>query len=331
MKTAVVIGSNSFSGADFVDLLLEETDFCVVGISRSPEKGPLYLPYLGHAGLSRFTFHQVDMNRAMPELLAILADLRPSYVVNFAALTEVAASWQDSGQWFATNAVAVANLTSWLRGKDWLEKYVQISTPEVYGSCEGRVLEDARFDPSTPYAASKAAADLMVASLVKTWAFPAVTIRATNVYGAHQQLYKIIPRTAIYLRRGEQIELHGGGKAVKSFIHIRDVSRGELSAMLEGEPGDVFHLSPDGGGIAIRELVRRTCEMAGRSFEACTRSTAERPGQDKAYVIDSSKARTELGWRPRVGLDEGLKEVIQWVDRHWDAIRKEPLEYVHVP
>ncbi len=331
MKTVAVIGSNSFSGADFVDLLLAETDFRVVGISRSAEKSALYLPYLGGGDLSRFSFHQLDMNREMPELLQLLADLQPAYVVNFAALTEVAASWKDSDQWFATNAVTVAALTSWLRGKDWLEKFVQISTPEVYGSCEGRVMEDAPFDPSTPYAASKAAADLMVASLVKTWAFPAVTIRATNVYGAHQQLYKIIPRTAIYLRRGDTIELHGGGKAVKSFIHIRDVSRGELAAMLEGKPGEVFHLSPEGDGIAIRDLVRRMCETMDRSFDTCTRATEERPGQDKAYVIDCSKARADLGWRPRIGLDEGLREVIQWVARNWDAICQEPLEYVHKP
>src|SRR4029077_17048135 len=132
----------------------------------------------------------------------------------------------------------------------WLKRYVHISSPEVYGTCEGTVKEDAPLNPSTPYAASKASGDLFLWTLVKNFNFPLVMIRATNVYGAHQQLFKIIPRTAIYLKLGKTIELHGGGTAVKSYIHVRDVSQGELLAMEHGRKGEIYHFSPD-CGVAV--------------------------------------------------------------------------------
>ena len=328
VKTVVVIGSNSFSGSDFADHLLGETSYNVVGISRSPEKSALFLPYKKHRDLSRFTFHALDMNRDMPAILSLLDELQPAYIVNFAAQSEVAPSWAHPEQWFATNAVAIAALSNHLKDKTWLERYVHISSPEVYGTCEGTVKEDAPMNPSTPYAASKAAGDFMLFTLVKNYNFPLVMIRATNVYGAHQQLFKIIPRSVIYLKLGKTIELHGGGAAIKSYIHIRDVSRGELAAMERGANGEIYHLSPD-GGIAVRDAVSTICELIGKDFESCTRTVEERLGQDRAYVIDSSKARETLGWAPRIGLREGLNGVTDWVEEYWDAIQSEPLEYVH--
>ncbi|MCX5662602.1 MAG: GDP-mannose 4,6-dehydratase [Planctomycetota bacterium] len=330
MKTVVVIGSNSFSGADFVDLLLGETAYNVVGVSRSPEKGPLFLAYRSRADLSRYKFIQADLNHDMDRLLKTLGELKPAYIVNFAAQSEVAPSWKNPDHWFLTNAVAITRLANFLKDQPWLERYVHISSPEVYGTCEGVVKEDGPLNPSTPYAASKAAGDLSLFTYVKNFKFPMSMIRATNVYGPRQQLFKIIPRSAIYLKLGKVIELHGGGHAVKSYIHIRDVSRGELAAMERGRTGEIYHLSPD-GGVAVRDAVKMMCEALGKTFEAGTKIVAERLGQDKAYVIDSTKARTEFGWRPKISLREGINEVAQWVDKNWDAVKQAPLDYIHKP
>ena len=328
MKTVLVLGSNSFSGADFVDLLLGETDYRVIGVSRSPEKTPLFLAYRGREDLSRFRFYQADLNHDLDCLFELMADVKPAYVVNFAAQSEVGPSWAHPEHWFKTNAVAIAALANFLKDQPWLERYVHISSPEVYGTCEGVVREDAPLNPSTPYAASKAAGDLMLFTLVKNFDFPLVMIRSTNVYGARQQLFKIIPRTAIYLNLGKTVELHGGGQAVKSYIHIRDISRGELAAMEQGRPGEIYHLSPD-SGVAVRDVVRTICDRLGKDFDAATRTVAERVGQDKAYVIDSAKARGELGWRPRISLEQGLGEVADWVQANLEQIQREPLEYEH--
>ena len=329
--TVVVIGSNSFSGSDFIDHLLATTRYRVIGVSRSEEASPLFLPYLRRAERSaRFEFHRLDLNRDMPAIQELLAAEQPRYVVNFAAQSEVAPSWEHPERWFMTNAAAVAALGNFLRDHSWLERYVHISSPEVYGTCEGTVREEAPINPSTPYAASKAAGDLMLFTLVKNFDFPLVMIRATNVYGAHQQLFKIIPRSVIYLKSGRTIELHGGGRAVKSYIHVRDVSRGELAAMESGRPGQIYHLSPD-GGVAVRDLVGRICAAMDKSFEASTSVVAERVGQDRAYVIDSTKARRELGWQPEISLDEGIGGVVKWIGDAWEEIRAEPLEFVYKP
>ena len=170
----------------------------------------------------------------------------------------------------------------------------------------------------------------MLFTLVKNFSFPLVMIRATNVYGAHQQLFKIIPRSAIYLKLMKQIELHGGGQAVKSYIHIRDVSRGELAAMERGRNDEIYHLSPD-HGVKVREVVGMLCKRMGVDFDKATKTAEERLGQDRAYVIDSSNARVELGWRPAISLQSGLDGVVDWVEREWPRIQSEPLAYMHKP
>ncbi len=329
MKKVAVIGSNSFSGADFVDLLLEQGEYEVTGMSRSPEKSDLFLPYKRRRS-PNFRFHQLDLNKDGDKIVDVLDSVKPEYIVNFAAQSEVGPSWENPEHWFQTNAVALSKLTNALRKRDYLKRYVHISSPEVYGTCSGTVLESAPLNPSTPYAASKAAADLMLFTLVKNFNFPLVMIRSTNVYGAHQQLWKIIPRAVINIKSGKKIQLHGGGKAVKSYIHIRDISNGELAAMLYGKDGSIYHLSPD-AGISVRRVVELICSNMDCDFEKIAVAVEERLGQDAAYVIDSTRARTELKWAPKVTIEQGLSAVIDWVNKDWDRIQKESLEYVHQP
>ena len=270
------------------------------------------------------------MNRDSKDILDLLDTFQPAKVVNFAAQSEVGPSWDYPEQWFETNVVSLAKLTNELRKRSYVDRYVHISSPEVYGDCEGKVLESAPLNPSTPYAASKAAADLFLLTLVKNYDFPMVMIRATNVYGACQQPWKIIPRSVIYIKSGKTIELHGGGTAVKSYIHIRDVSKGELAAMNKGRTGEIYHLSPS-RGYAVRDVVKKICELMGPDFNEATISVDERPGQDAAYLVNSTKAAKEFGWSPTVSLEEGLSGVVDWVEDNWLEIRNSPLEYSHQP
>jgi dTDP-glucose 4,6-dehydratase len=328
MATRVaVIGSNSFSGSDFIDLLLDRPGCEVLAISRGAQKSELFLPYLRHR--ERVRFAQLDLNRDRAQIVAELDRFAPSWIVNFAAQSEVAPSWEAPEHWFETNVVALAALTNQLRRRPYLERFVQVSSPEVYGNCQGPVTEAARLTPSTPYAASKAAADLLLATLVKHCDFPLLTVRATNVYGAHQQLWKIVPRAVISIKQGKKIPLHGGGQAVKSFIHVRDVSRGELAIMERGRVGQLYHLSPGHQGYAVRDVVARICRLMGVDFDRSVEPINERLGQDAAYVVDSNRARAELGWQPTVELNQGLAEVIDWIEENWQQIGREPHEYVH--
>lgn len=326
-RKIAVIGSNSFSGSDFVDLLLENKNNDVIGISRSKEKSEIFLPYKRHKH-PNFCFFRLDLNKDWSKIQNLLEKEKPEYIVNFAAQSEVAPSWEHPEHWFETNAVSIARLGNYLKDCKFLKKYVHISSPEVYGSCSGVVKENAPLNPSTPYAASKAAGDLFLFTLVKNFGFPLVMIRSTNVYGAHQQLFKIIPRTVISIKSGKIVGLHGGGKAVKSYIHIRDISRGELSAMEKGKTGEIYHLSPD-KGVSVRDVVTMICRKMKVEFKNAVKVAPERLGQDKAYIIDSSKARKVLNWHPEITLNEGINGVIGWINTNWDKIIKEPHDYIH--
>ena len=327
VRRVAVIGSNSFSGSDFIDLLLEDPQAQVMGISRSPEKSDLFIPY-GHHGQERFEFRKLDLNRDSAEILQALDNFEPEYIINFAAQSEVGPSWNFPEHWFETNTVALAKLIGALRTRDYMKRYVHISSPEVYGTTEGVITESAPLNPSTPYAASKAAADLLIKTFVDQYAFPAITIRSTNVYGAHQQLFKIIPRSFIYIGMDKIIQLHGGGESVKSYIHIRDVSLGELAAMERGRVGELYHFSPK-RGYSIREIVTSIATLSGRRLDEVSEDVGERLGQDASYVISSAKAQQELGWSAKIPLDEGLAEVRQWIQDNSVHIQNEQLEYEH--
>jgi dTDP-glucose 4,6-dehydratase len=327
-KKILVLGANSFSGQDFVDLALDNPAYNVIGVSRSVERGALFLKYKLRSDLSRYRYHQLDMNGDGNALLDLVNQEKPDYIVNFAAQSEVAPSWEHPEHWFQTNTVALAKLVNYLRKESFLKRYLHVSSPEAYGTCVGRVTEETPDNPSTPYAASKAAADMILKVYQKQYGFPLLTVRATNVYGARQQLFKIIPRSVIYIKKGKKISLHGGGVAVKSYIHIRDVSRGELSILEHGKIGERYHISPD-QGIAVRDVVKRICDLQGVSFEDATEVVAERPGQDAAYIIDSAKARSELGWKPTISTDAGIEDTVSWVNQYWSEIQNLPLEYLH--
>ncbi len=326
-RKIVVIGSNSFSGSDFIDILLENSNNNVIGLSRSKEKSALFLPYKKYND-SNFKFYQMDLNVYTQKIIELFDEFEPDYIVNFAAQSEVAPSWEHPEQWFQTNVVSLAKLINALKDRKYIKRFVHISSPEVYGTCNGIVTESCPLNPSTPYAVSKAAADMFLRTIFNNFNFPLVTIRSTNVYGAHQQLFKIIPKSIINIKLGNKIELHGGGNAIKSYIHIRDISRGTLSIMEKGRFGEIYHLSPD-LGISVKNVVKIICNKMHVNFSAVTKSVCERLGQDAAYIIDSSKARKEFNWKPEITIEEGLNETIKWINCNWLSIKGNTHEYEH--
>lgn len=323
-----VIGSNSFSGAHFVDYALAEGRE-VIGMSRSPEPNAVFLPYKSRQN-ANFQFYQLDLNHDLEQLMRVVHEFQPEYVVNFAAQSMVGESWQYPEHWFQTNTVATVKLHDQLRRCEFLKKYVHISTPEVYGSCEGLVQENTNYNASTPYAVSRAAADMSLKTFFDAYDFPVVFTRAANVYGPAQQLYRIIPRAILYFMLGKKLQLHGGGHSVRSFIHIRDVADGTLRVAQMGNPGEIYHLSTT-RNISIRSLVQMIAEQMELSFEDNIEDVGERLGKDAAYLLDSTKSRETLGWKDQISLEQGIEETIAWVRDNLEEIRKQPFDYIHKP
>jgi len=324
----IVLGSNSFSGAHFVKSALER-QFEVFGISRSREPDPVFLPYHEvEQHKKKFHFFQYDLNYDVDAIIAVINDIKPEYIVNFAAQGMVAQSWEAPDQWFMTNFVSAVKLHQGLINSSFLKKFVQVSTPEVYGNCQGNVVETIQYNPSTPYAVSKAAADMSLMSFFRQYGFPVVFTRSANVYGPCQQLYRIIPKAVLCFLKKETIELHGGGNSVRAFIHIGDVVEGTFRAMLSEKNGQIYHFATD-EYISIKELVKFISKKLYVPFNQYVKKARERPGKDDAYFLDCAKAGNELGWKSRISLDRGLDETIAWVKNHFDILKDIPCEYTH--
>jgi dTDP-glucose 4,6-dehydratase len=321
----IVIGSNSFSGASFVPSAID-AGFEVIGISRSEEPNPVFLPYKYSGG--DIEFHQLDLNHDLDKIMALINTKKPEYVVNFSAQSMVAQSWDHPDHWFKTNVVSTIQFHDQLRHCDFLKKYVHISTPEVYGSCEGYIKESNSYYPSTPYAVSRAAADMSLHTFFNSYQFPVVFTRAANVYGPGQQLYRIIPRTILFIKMGKRLQLHGGGTSERSFIHMQDVSDATLRTMKEGSSGEIFHIATN-DSITIRSLVELICDLMGVRFEDYVDVAEERLGKDSAYLLDSSKVRNTLDWKDQVSLKEGVLSVLQWIEKNLDVLKQQPFDYIH--
>ncbi|MGE3303643.1 MAG: GDP-mannose 4,6-dehydratase [Hyphomonadaceae bacterium] len=325
----LVLGSNSFSGASFCDFLAAK-GYDVLATSRSGEPHEALLPYKWAKRDGKVRFQQIDLNHDLDALDALMKAERPSHVVNFAAQSMVGESWLNPDHWMMTNVVSTVRLHERLRRLDFLDRYVHVTTPEVYGSTEGWVKENCPFNPSTPYAVSRAAGDMSLKTYFQTYQFPVVFTRAANVYGPGQQLYRIIPRTILAAMTGQKLRLDGGGKSVRVFIHMTDVSDATLRIALKGELGETYHIS----GyelVSIRQLVELILASLGKRFEECVEIGPERPGKDTAYQLDSVKLRMALAWQDKINLEQGVADVAAWAARFKEALAILPSKYEHKP
>lgn len=328
---SLIIGSNSFSGASFCKHLLEN-GAQVIGVSRSPEYQSVFLPYkwLDENQQSNFRFTSIDLNKDLGQLKNLLDEYKPTHIYNFAAQSMVGESWKHPEHWMQTNVVSLVKLQELLRNLDFLEKYIHVTTPEVYGSTDGWISENTPFNPTTPYAVSRAAGDMSLKSYFSAYDFPVVFTRAANVYGPGQQLYRIIPRTILFLLLDKKLQLHGGGVSTRSFIHMNDVSTATLNIGVKGTPGDTYHISTQ-EIITIRELVQKICQKLNKNFDESVEITGERLGKDAAYWLNSHKIRSELNWADQISLDKGIDDCINWVQSNLNLLKQLPMDYVHKP
>lgn len=328
-KKFLVLGSNSFSGATFIGQIISQ-GYDVLAGSRSQEPHAAFLPYKWGQQASKVRFQAVDINSDLDVLDELMRREQPTHVVNFAAQSMVAESWNNPDHWMMTNVVSTIRLHDRLRRYSFLERYVHVTTPEVYGSNSGWITEDAPFNPSTPYAVSRAAADMSLRTYFVQFGFPVVFTRAANVYGPGQQLYRIIPRTILSAMTGAKLQLHGGGVSTRSFIHMKDVADATLKVALQGRNGETYHVSTN-RMISVRELVAMILTRLGKDFASTVEIVGERPGKDTAYMLDSSKLRSELSWADLIPLEQGIDETVAWAQKFRDDLIRVPWNYEHKP
>jgi len=323
----LVLGANSFSGASFCEYLIQN-GHDVIATSRSDQPHAAFLPYLWQSHKGCLRFNKIDINHDLVTFEQLLHHEKPTHIVNFAAQSMVAESWLYPDHWMMTNVVSTTRLYDVLRRYERLERYVHVTTPEVYGSTQGWVTEDCAYNPSTPYAVSRAAGDMCLKTYIQQYKFPAVMTRAANVYGPAQQLYRIIPRTILAAMTGQKLRLDGGGTSVRVFIHMQDVSDATLRIALNGQVGETYHIS----GyqlLSIRNAVETILASLNKEFDECVEITPERPGKDTAYTLDSLKLRTSLGWQDKVSFNDGINQTVEWMRKFEMDLPHLPCSYQH--
>jgi dTDP-glucose 4,6-dehydratase len=241
-------------------------------------------------------------------------------IVNFAAETHVDRSITEPDAFVTTHALGTYTLLEAARERD--VRYVQVSTDEVYGSIEeGSFTEQSPLQPSSPYSATKAGADLLVASYHHTYGLEALICRGSNNYGPYQYPEKLIPLMVLNALHGDKLPVYGDGMQVRNWIYVEDFARGIGTVLERGEPGEVYNVGgPD--EAPNLEVVKKIIEYTGASDELIEYVT-DRPGHDRRYSLGSEKARA-LGWEAQVRFAEGLERTVSWYRENrpwWEPIR----------
>ncbi|UQU68568.1 dTDP-glucose 4,6-dehydratase [Couchioplanes caeruleus] len=232
------------------------------------------------------------------------------HVVHFAAESHVDRSIQEASEFATTNVVGTQVLLA-AALRHGVERFVHVSTDEVYGSVEsGSWTESAPPAPNSPYAATKAGADLLALAYHRTHGLPVTVTRCANNYGPYQHPEKLIPRFVTNLLEGRPVPLYGDGTQVRDWIHVTDHCRGTALVLLQGRPGEIYHI---GGNeeLTNRDLTALLLEACGAGWDQ-VHHVEDRKGHDRRYALDDTKIRDELGYRPQVDFRAGLAETVQW-------------------
>ncbi len=324
-RYAVLGGGGSF-GIHTSKYLLDHAETGrVIGIGRNPPKPEPFALNVGKDD-KRYSYHAYHVTHELDLLLELLDRERPQIIVNYAAQGEGAVSWKHSWRFFETNAMALARLTEALMARDYLERFIQIGTSELYGSVDFAAKEDTPLQPSSPYAASKAAFDMHLISIHRVLKFPMNVIRPSNAYCPGQLLHRVIPKAVLCGLTGKRLPLHGGGRAEKSYIHARDLARAIHLVAEKAPPGLVYNAGPP-KPISIRALVETVAKVMGLRFEDLCEVTGDRLGQDARYWLDSSAIKRDVGWEPEIGLEEGIREMVEWGKKYLDQLVDWPTDY----
>jgi dTDP-glucose 4,6-dehydratase len=325
-KRYAVLGGGGSFGIHTSKYLLDQGDTeRVVAIGRNPPKPEPFTLNVGK-GDKRYSYHAYHVTHELDLLLELLDREKPHVIVNYAAQGEGAVSFKHSWRFFETNSMALARLVEELMERDYLERFIQIGTSELYGSVDHAASEDTPIRPSSPYAASKAAFDLHLLSVHKVLKFPMNIIRPSNAYCPGQLLHRVVPKAVVCGLFGRRLPLQGGGRAEKSYIHARDLARA-IHLVAQGGPlGTVYNAGPR-EPISIRRLVEVVAETMGVPFDQLCEVVADRPGQDARYWLDSSAIKRDVGWEPQIGIEEGIREMVDWGRRYKDQLDAWPTDY----
>ena len=314
----LVTGGLGFIGSNFIlKILKDHEDFSIINVDAeffgSNHKN---LTELKNAPNYEYVKGSITNRRQMEDLIS-----RSDVVVNFAAESFVDRSIANADPFLVSNirgAFTLLDIT-----KKQKKRFVHISTDEVFGSIENdSAVETSKFNPSSPYAATKAAAELLINSYITTYDCDCVITRCTNNYGPRQFPEKLIPKTILLANKDKKIPVYGDGKNIRDWIFVNDHCEAVLQILLDGKSGESYNISAN-NEVDNLTIIRKILNILNKS-EDLIEFVEDRPGHDFRYSMSSEKISKELGWKPKVGFEKGIQDTIKWYLDHEDYWKDTP-------
>lgn len=307
----LVTGGAGFIGSCFIEHMLQNhPDYKVINLDKLT-----YAANLDNLrsveGNPNYTFVQGDIYDS-----ALVADLMEQVdgCINFAAESHVDNSIKNPHIFIETNVMGTHNLLHWAR-EHKVERFLQVSTDEVYGSlgATGYFTESSPIQPSSPYSASKASADLLVEAYNKTFGLPTLITRCSNNYGPHQHIEKLIPLIITRAAKGQPLPIYGDGQNIRDWLYVYDHCAAIDEVFHQGEIGNVYNIGGNNEKTNL-QIVKTILQILEKD-ESLITFVEDRLGHDRRYAIDPTKIRTQLGWEPKVSFEEGIRQTISDIQK----------------
>ena len=305
MMKLLVTGGLGFIGSNFILNVLKNTNFEILNVDAE-FYGSNHYNLIEVENSPKYSFVKGDItDKKLMENLISKCDC----VVNFAAESHVDRSILDPSPFLNSNIFGTFTILDIIKNQK--KRLVHVSTDEVYGTIlQGSATEKTRFNPSSPYSATKASAELLINSYVKTYGVDAVITRCTNNYGPRQFNEKLIPKTIGLCDENKKIPVYGTGTSIRDWIHVEDHCKAIMLVLEKGKGGESYNISSS-NEVDNLTLVTKILEFLNKSKENI-QFVKDRPGEDIRYSLDSTKIHEKLGWKPKINFDEGLEKTIQW-------------------
>ena len=319
----LVTGGLGFIGSNFITKILEEkSDFEVVNVDAQLHGADKRnLSGIENNENYEFVNGNITNKRLMEELIS-----KCDAVVNFAAESFVDRSINDANPFLVSNIRGTFTILDIITKQK--KRMIQISTDEVFGSLpKGSADEQTKFNPSSPYAATKAAAELLINSFSITHDSDVVITRCTNNYGPRQFPEKLIPKTIILAKQERNIPIYGNGKNLRDWIFVDEHCDAVYEILINGKAGQAYNISAN-NEISNVQIVHKILEIMGKSNDLIE-FVEDRPGHDQRYSLDSSKIKNEFGWSTKINFEEGIRKTIEWYEKnfsYYESISNEILK-----
>jgi len=314
MKKIIVTGGLGFIGSNLVELLLKK-NFYVINIDKATYSSNFYNTREFKKN-SKYKFIKLDI--VNPEIRKIFSKYKPSGVFNLAAETHVDRSIDNPDNFIQSNIVGVYNLLECFKGfaQKNKSKLIHVSTDEVYGDVlSGRTSENYPYQPSSPYAASKASSDHLVNSYIRTYKLPAIVTNCSNNYGPKQHPEKLIPKLIYNIMHNKPLPIYGKGTNSREWIYVKDHCDALIKVFLKGKIGEFYNIGSN-KNLTNLDVCKNLLELAKNQKKLNKKVkilfVKDRPGHDTRYALNSNKIMNKLKWKPKITFDKGIKYTFEW-------------------